>query len=832
MKNVFVGMESGSNSQLKRYGKGVSSEEHRKALRILENLGIQIGIGFIPLDPMVTIDELEENVDFLVDTGLQYAVAHLVHQVRVFPGTGLYKMLKNKKLLDGTYDPDWLVCGYHYQNADVAEILLILRKWEVGGYQLHNEFKLMMCFLDDKKLSRQAQEKILEYSEGIRILAIKLLKKLIVSRKGGRDNDDEVIRAVEIDLFGYYKALFADIEQGLFGDKNDRVRAIALTGIIKYIILFYTKKHSFSETDISARLPFINERWVRETLELLGKGGEINKEEGGGFRISDKFKVYYIYNIDYPKYAQYHFSAQRILFLSERYEGLETLVAKLSGSIRVPYYRFSDVDKGEASFLTYGNINDPALPEFLRDASLQPSVAVYLSIDNDSKGMKKASPGRIGNIPLLTVDADDYPDGVFLSAVKALRDFERQKDGGANDKWGFIPLVGLNNVQNTESIRRGLQTAREYSCRAYEAVFKNEMPFGLDEETKVELKNFARAGRCVLTVHAPMVDILKDNANIQLIRNSIICASGIGAKIVTMHLSHPGREFALKARPLFVYAMDIGVILSIENTAYIDNDGMLIWHNPAEINETFNSIFEELDAGMESCVGFTFDTGHARERGGERLPGFLEKLDGRIRIVEVHLHGNRYSGEKKIHISPLADKEMRKDLEGILRYLYVKRCFDGPVILEYPLSAEERGFEMRIINNIIEDQMKAAGIREKRNDGGKASYGTNIDGIPDVLALFLAFLASGGRECGPPDTVINGFLPSSRFFFLPICYFFGMMTSGIMAVSAYTEGSRDPRVNTLVRISLRGSTMLQDGGGREDQMIRPAPLLLGRIYNA
>ncbi|MXQ55138.1 B12-binding domain-containing radical SAM protein [Shimazuella alba] len=66
---VFIGVESGSEAQLKRYGKGTKPEQNIIALRFLSALGIQLRIGFIMFDQLMEgFDDIRENLAFLERT--------------------------------------------------------------------------------------------------------------------------------------------------------------------------------------------------------------------------------------------------------------------------------------------------------------------------------------------------------------------------------------------------------------------------------------------------------------------------------------------------------------------------------------------------------------------------------------------------------------------------------------------------------------------------------------------------------------------------------------------------------------------------------------------
>ncbi|HEU5409357.1 MAG TPA: radical SAM protein, partial [Nitrospira sp.] len=66
LDRLFMGIESGSDSQLRRYGKGIKAEHSIIAIRILTALGIPVRFGFITFDQlMVGLAELKENIAFL-----------------------------------------------------------------------------------------------------------------------------------------------------------------------------------------------------------------------------------------------------------------------------------------------------------------------------------------------------------------------------------------------------------------------------------------------------------------------------------------------------------------------------------------------------------------------------------------------------------------------------------------------------------------------------------------------------------------------------------------------------------------------------------------------
>lgn len=70
MNSVYVGVESGCHSQLRRFNRPGSLAEAVGALRTLRELRIHADLGFIMFDPWLTPDELRNNVTFFRAFGL------------------------------------------------------------------------------------------------------------------------------------------------------------------------------------------------------------------------------------------------------------------------------------------------------------------------------------------------------------------------------------------------------------------------------------------------------------------------------------------------------------------------------------------------------------------------------------------------------------------------------------------------------------------------------------------------------------------------------------------------------------------------------------------
>lgn len=120
---LFLGIESGSDSQLARYGKGVNRADIEGALKMINEYGIHFLIGFIMFDALVTKKELIENIEFIKRNNLLKYLHSPLNKMRVYKNIPYLKLVRDfekkagKKLL-GEYDLDTL----EYNISEFADI--------------------------------------------------------------------------------------------------------------------------------------------------------------------------------------------------------------------------------------------------------------------------------------------------------------------------------------------------------------------------------------------------------------------------------------------------------------------------------------------------------------------------------------------------------------------------------------------------------------------------------------------------------------------------------------------------------------------------------------
>ena len=92
--SIFLGIESGCDSVLKRMQKKISRNDIVSAVRCIRESGIHLNIGFIMFEPDTTLSELRDNFDFLEQLGLlsdhDLTINLLYHSQIVLHGSGAW----------------------------------------------------------------------------------------------------------------------------------------------------------------------------------------------------------------------------------------------------------------------------------------------------------------------------------------------------------------------------------------------------------------------------------------------------------------------------------------------------------------------------------------------------------------------------------------------------------------------------------------------------------------------------------------------------------------------------------------------------------------------
>lgn len=124
LRGVFLGLESGIQSDLDFYAKGVTVEDNVRALKVMRNLGLDVKVGFILLNPTSRFDEVIRNLEFLKEHDLRNVVPN---ELMVLAGTPVEQHLESQGSLSG---PFWRRT-YKYSSL---ELTLLARVFRLGRH--------------------------------------------------------------------------------------------------------------------------------------------------------------------------------------------------------------------------------------------------------------------------------------------------------------------------------------------------------------------------------------------------------------------------------------------------------------------------------------------------------------------------------------------------------------------------------------------------------------------------------------------------------------------------------------------------------------------------
>ena len=162
LSKIFLGFESGSAGQLKRYNKGYTLEEFIQAIDILRNIGIQYELGYISLDPLMSLDELEESLNFIKEHQCIPYISAIYKELRIQKGNKSYLRLINKyetdsgeRLIGELIFEEQMYEILKYADKRVDTIKQLMCDYEAQAYKLYYYLRIQTQYAmsqDDNKL--------------------------------------------------------------------------------------------------------------------------------------------------------------------------------------------------------------------------------------------------------------------------------------------------------------------------------------------------------------------------------------------------------------------------------------------------------------------------------------------------------------------------------------------------------------------------------------------------------------------------------------------------------------------------------------------------------
>jgi len=98
LHGVYIGIDSGSPKGLEHFRKDLSMEDNLRAIKILNALKIPVDLGFIMFEPLMSLNDLQHNIDFLRKvsfSGVFINPAAILNSLSLYPETPIISQIPN-----------------------------------------------------------------------------------------------------------------------------------------------------------------------------------------------------------------------------------------------------------------------------------------------------------------------------------------------------------------------------------------------------------------------------------------------------------------------------------------------------------------------------------------------------------------------------------------------------------------------------------------------------------------------------------------------------------------------------------------------------------------
>lgn len=207
LTQVFLGVESGADKQLKRFGKRPSVNDNLMAANKIDSWGLQAVIGFITIDFLMDFAELEENILFLrcvgaFDEDKQIFVSDPLVTLRAQEGSAYVKMLANRGLLLERDRENYMTYNALYKDHRVARVAQAIEEWHQQAFPLIYALKNRVSKLSMEKVPGPERKVLEQVLNRFKILDYEYLIEVGKFVKDGLNLEQlhEIFSTKQIDL--------------------------------------------------------------------------------------------------------------------------------------------------------------------------------------------------------------------------------------------------------------------------------------------------------------------------------------------------------------------------------------------------------------------------------------------------------------------------------------------------------------------------------------------------------------------------------------------------------------------------------------------------------
>ncbi|MBI2028149.1 MAG: radical SAM protein [Candidatus Levybacteria bacterium] len=222
LTRVFLGLESGSQSQLKRYGKQITVEENYKAIEVLREIDVDVVAGYMPIDYLMTVTELRETLEFLEKTGMGLKVSNPLSVLRVQAGSPYLKLMKNEGLL-GEKTEDLVFYKAHFKDPRIELVAQLADKWVEDLYPLIFGLKGEVATVTLAKENQNSPARNVETTlHAFRRLELEFLKVLVGNLEVSESIDRDSVNTIRETFVEKRRQLLEGVKSqllmGAYGD--------------------------------------------------------------------------------------------------------------------------------------------------------------------------------------------------------------------------------------------------------------------------------------------------------------------------------------------------------------------------------------------------------------------------------------------------------------------------------------------------------------------------------------------------------------------------------------------------------------------------------------
>ena len=127
---VYVGVESGNDEDLRLYAKRANVNDNKKMLELLNKAGIYGGeFGFIMFNPYSDLKRISSNYYFLADNN-PFNMHNFVSKLIVFKGTKIYEMLQKDNMIINKKKSSYnMIEDFHFADKEITDLYRFVEEY-------------------------------------------------------------------------------------------------------------------------------------------------------------------------------------------------------------------------------------------------------------------------------------------------------------------------------------------------------------------------------------------------------------------------------------------------------------------------------------------------------------------------------------------------------------------------------------------------------------------------------------------------------------------------------------------------------------------------------